>query len=118
MQLESDILAEVLLPPSGITRYEARMLSEIPNNITGEWDPHRADENTMTPNISRILQFYCMQIQLRRTLNDIHSNLYKVTGKELCSDQNPALKVIGSLDINLEAWRSSLKDWGWDDRNH
>jgi hypothetical protein len=102
LQLESDILAEVLLPPSGITRHEARMLCEMPDDITGE------------PDASRILRFYYTQIQLRRTLNDVHSNLYKVTDKELCMD----LKVIENLDLNLEAWRLGLKDWDWDDRNH
>lgn len=120
LQLESDILAEVLLPPSGITRYEAKMIAEMPNGVTLEPNPDEANPypHTSTPNIFRILRFYSTQIQLRRTLNDIHSNLYKDKDKELPYDQKPPLKVIESLNVNLEAWRSSLGDWNWNDREH
>jgi hypothetical protein len=120
LQLESDILAEVLLPPSGITRYEAKMLFEMPNGVTLEPNPDEANPSplTSTPNIFRILRFYSTQIQLRRTLNDIHSNLYKEKDKEVPYDQKPPLKVIESLNVNLEAWRSSLGNWNWNDREH
>jgi hypothetical protein len=120
LQLESDILAEVLLPPSGITRYEAKMLFDMPNGITLQPNPDEANPNPLTsaPNIFRILRFYSAQIQLRRTLNDIHTHLYNDKDKELPEDQKPPMKVIESLNVNLEGWRSSLGDWNWNDREH
>jgi Fungal Zn(2)-Cys(6) binuclear cluster domain len=120
LQLESDILAEVLLPPSGITRYEARMIFEMPNGVTLEPNPDEANPSPLTshPNIFRILRFYSTQIQLRRTLNDIHSNLYKDKDKEMPYDQKPPLKIIENLNINLETWRSTLGDWNWNDLDH
>jgi hypothetical protein len=117
LQLESDILAEIPLPPSGITRYQAKMIAEMPNGVTSEPNSDEIGLNSFigTPHIFQILRFYSTQIQLRRTLNDVHFYLYK--DKE-SYDQKPLLKVIESLNINLEAWRSSLKDWNWNDREH
>ena len=69
LQLESDILAEVELPPSGITRYEGDQAREILSGVTLD-DPKSLESED-------ILRFYSYQIQLRRTMNEVYSALYK-----------------------------------------
>jgi hypothetical protein len=68
----------------------------MPNRVTLEPNLNEANLNplTNTPNILRILRFYSTQIQLRRTLNDIHLNLYKDEDKQLPDDHKLPLMVI------------------------
>lgn len=108
LQLESDILAEVELPPSGITRYEGRQHSEMPNEVTLEPIPEYSGKDD-------ILRFYSYQIQLRRTMNDIHSMLYK-TAKRRSS--GPLLSIVDILEGNLKNWRDMMGEWDWDDDDH
>lgn len=108
LQLESDILAEVELPPSGITRYEGRQHREMPNDVTLE----RIPEVTLKEDIVR---FYSYQIQLRRTMNDIHSMLYK---KAQFPNKASLLSLVEILETNLDSWRRMLGDWGWNDDDH
>ncbi|ETN40142.1 uncharacterized protein HMPREF1541_04418 [Cyphellophora europaea CBS 101466] len=107
LQLESDILAEVELPPSGITRYEGRQHQEMPNNVTLDTIPEGGRED--------ILRFYSYQIQLRRTMNDIHSMLYRRAPRQ---NPKPVLALVGVLETNLQSWRAMLMDWDWDDDDH
>ena len=110
LQLESDILAEVELPPSGITRYERQQHREIPTGVTLESIPESDGQKD-------ILRFYSYQVQIRRTLNDIHSILYRIvpSSNEL---QKPCLVLLNTLDTNLELWRGMLDDWQWNDADH
>ncbi|RMZ92572.1 hypothetical protein DV736_g180, partial [Chaetothyriales sp. CBS 134916] len=110
LQLESDILAEVDLPPSGITRYEGRQHQEMPTGIT-------LDAITEPGGHNDILRFYSYQVQLRRTMNDIHSMLYG-KGKKAMDTKNLTFSLIDILDENMENWRSMLGDWDWDDDKH
>jgi hypothetical protein len=71
----SDILAEVNLPPSGISRLERLMQNAMPTIETLRSMTSFPDE---AKNNAEILRYYCCQIQLRRTLNTVHSHLYKV----------------------------------------
>ena len=48
-------------------------------------------------------------------MNSIHAMLYRET-KNLETGPSPGL--ISALDKNLEAWRRTLGDFGWDDRDH
>ncbi|EAW06308.1 putative C6 finger domain protein [Aspergillus clavatus NRRL 1] len=71
LQLESDILAELDLPASGISRAEARIglpkgrfTLALPNEICAP--------STM------MMFFYSAQIHLRKVLNRVHTDLYKV----------------------------------------
>ena len=106
LQLESDILAEVDLPPSGITRYESSQHYEIPTGVTLD--------KLVSGDSEDILRFYSNQIQLRRTMNEIHSSLYEKTEQS----QKPKMSMIEILNTNLNEWRKLLKDWDWDDDDH
>jgi hypothetical protein len=120
LQLEGDILAELPLPQSGITRYEIKMRYEMPNAMTLE-----SGTDDATPAASRpetILRYYSSQVQLRRTLNDVHYNLYEdrhtsngATPEEI---KEPPFGMMRTLDDNLENWRNLLNDWNWDDNDH
>ena len=109
LQLESDILAEVELPPSGITRYEGPMHQEFPSKITLEPIPETSD-------MDAALRFYSYQITLRRELNRVHKALY--TGEELDGVDMPVKSVQRALDNNLEKWRNILSSWDWDEDYH
>ena len=109
LQLESDILAEVDLPPSGITRYEGRQHQEMPTGITLDNIPESTGH-------ADILRFYSYQVQLRRTMNDIHSMLYGKKGK--AQSKRPTSALLEILNENLENWRKMLGDWDWDDNEY
>jgi hypothetical protein len=109
LQLESDILAEVELPPSGITRYESTQHLEMPTGVTLESIPESGGQEN-------ILRFYSYQIQLRRTINEVHSGLYKKnSSKDL---KAKTMQVIEILNTNVDSWRKMLNDWDWDDDDH
>jgi hypothetical protein len=121
LQLEGDILAEVQLPQSGITRYEIKKQCEMPNAMTLESSTDDATPAASTP--ETILRYYSSQVQLRRTLNDIHYNLYE--DKRKCNGANPEetkepppFGIMRTLDDNLESWRNLLNDWNWDNNDH
>ena len=71
----SDILAEMPLPQSGISRYETFMNAHLPSGI------HVSEEDNgvyqTSPHVEAIeLIYYWGQIQLRITLNSAHASLY------------------------------------------
>lgn len=108
LQLESDIAAEMQLPLSGITRYESSHHKEMPTKLTLEAIPETSDEED-------ILRYYSYQIQLRLTMNSIHSTLYRASKNP---QSKPSSTIMSILDENLEDWRKMLNDWDWDDRDH
>lgn len=110
LQLESDILAEMDIPSSGIIHKEASMLHEIPSALTIS-DPESEDATKRNP--QEFLRHYSNQIQLRRTLNDAVHNIYNAQ-----REQSKPTKLIETIGENLENWRYLLKDWGWDDNEH
>lgn len=69
----SDILAEMDLPPSGISRFEGMMQNAMPTIETLRSRTSIPDEAIKN---AETLRYYCYQIQLRRTLNAIHLHLY------------------------------------------
>ncbi|KAL2834499.1 hypothetical protein BDW59DRAFT_48228 [Aspergillus cavernicola] len=98
LQLESDILAELDLPASGVSRSESRInlpkgqfTIALPNDISSP--------NTM------MMFFYSAQIHLRKVLNRVHTDLYKV---EKQGETRWSSNVQEILNVNLELWRSSL----------
>ncbi|KAL4889784.1 hypothetical protein BDV59DRAFT_204975 [Aspergillus ambiguus] len=100
LQLESDILAELDLPASGISRSEARIALPkgrftltLPNEISAP--------STM------MMFFYSAQIHLRKVLNRVHTDLYKV---EKQGQTRWSSNVQEILSMNLELWRSSLPE--------
>ena len=66
----SDILAELDLPASGISRLESRMNS--PNGTTAHSVPNEIDSPA-----AMMMYYYMAQIVLRKTLNRVHTDLYK-----------------------------------------
>ncbi|PYH40042.1 putative C6 finger domain protein [Aspergillus saccharolyticus JOP 1030-1] len=100
LQLESDILAELDLPASGISRSEGRIslpkgkyTLTLPNEISAP--------STM------MMFFYSAQIHLRKVLNRVHTDLYKVERK---GESRWSSHVQEILSMNLELWRSSLPE--------
>ncbi|KAL2428874.1 hypothetical protein ABEF95_008857 [Exophiala dermatitidis] len=108
LQLESDIAAEMQLPLSGITRYESSHHKEMPTKLTLEPIPETSGEDD-------ILRYYSYQIQLRLTMNSIHSTLYRASKDP---QSKPSSTIMSILDENLEDWRKMLNDWDWDDEDH
>ena len=100
LQLESDILAEVELPPSGITRYEGQMHQELPSKVT-------LDPINETSDMDAALRFYSYQVSLRRELNRVHKALY--VNKALDGFDLPTRSVQLVLEQNLEDWRTTLQ---------
>jgi hypothetical protein len=108
LQLESDIAAELELPLSGITRYESPQHKEMPTSVTLEKIPESSVGDD-------ILRFYSYQIQLRLTMNSIHSTLYRASKDQTT---RPSSTMMAILDENLEDWRRMLNDWDWDDNDY
>lgn len=100
LQLESDILAELDLPASGISRLEGRMdlpsgryTLNLPNEISAP--------NTM------MMVFYSAQVHLRKVLNRVHTDLYKAE-KEGHTNWPPSVQE--TLSTNLDMWRGNLPE--------
>lgn len=108
LQLESDIAAEMDLPPSGITRYESAQHKEMPTEFTLERGLDKSGNGDL-------LRFYSYQIQLRVTINSIHSTLYRVSKNPETRSSDTMMSI---LDENLENWRNMLNDWNWSDDDH
>ncbi|CEL01496.1 hypothetical protein ASPCAL01078 [Aspergillus calidoustus] len=108
LQLESDILAELDLPASGVSRSESRIDApngtftiSLPNDISAP--------NTM------MMFFYHAQIHLRKILNRIHTDLYKV---EKRGQTRWSINIQEVLNMNLSLWRSSLpNEMRWHDKD-
>lgn len=106
LQLESDLLAELNLPASGISRYEARV--GFPK---GRFF-HRLDEGGAPA--TTMMMFYSAQIHLCKFLNRVHTDLYKV---EKQGQTRWSSNVQEALSMNLDLWRSSLPTtMSWDDK--
>ncbi|THC89533.1 hypothetical protein EYZ11_011022 [Aspergillus tanneri] len=100
LQLESDILAELDLPASGISRSEARI--KLPKGLFTLSLP-----NEISAPSTMMMFFYSAQIHLRKVLNCVHTDLYKV---EKQGQNRWSSNVLEILSMNLELWRSSLPD--------
>ncbi|KAH8425600.1 putative C6 finger domain protein [Aspergillus melleus] len=100
LQLESDILAELDLPASGISRSEARI--SLPKGLFTLSLP-----NEISAPSTMMMFFYSAQIHLRKVLNRVHTDLYKV---EKQGQNRWSSNVQEILSMNLELWRTSLPD--------
>ena len=95
LQLESDILAELDLPHSGISRFEDTVA--LPDIRAMDLDSQ--DELTM--------MYYLTQIHLRRLLNRAHTALYD-SGKTKIRTAGWSMLNASDLADSLEDWRSRL----------
>lgn len=106
LQLESDLLAELDIPASGISRSEGRM--ELPKGKFTITLP-----NDLTAPQTMMMLFYSAQIHLRKVLNRVHTDLYKV---EKQGQTRWSSTVQEALSLNLDLWRKSLpKSMQWDE---
>lgn len=119
LQLESDILAELPLPSSGMQNIEDVLL--LPHNIAEEeqYDAHEAfptNGELRGENYSNVMIFYIAQTFLRRRLNQVHRQLY---GPD-CLNQ-PLAEVQAILhghEAILSEWRAMLPpDLKWADND-
>jgi hypothetical protein len=49
-------------------------------------------------------------------MNEVHSALYSKGPSKLL--KKPTMQVIDILNANIDSWRTTLKDWDWNDNNH
>jgi len=107
LQLESDILAELDLPASGITRYEQLYSTNFPKGVTlGDWTDPQQNE---------MMIYYSAQVQLRVILNRVHSLLYQME-KTNPKHAGWSTRWCRELDHQLESWRSILPaEYQWTD---
>ncbi|CDM33279.1 transcriptional regulator family: Fungal Specific TF [Penicillium roqueforti] len=100
LELESDLLAGLDLPASGISHSEGRM--HLPK---GQFTISLPEHFSTSP--SMIMMFYYAQIHLRKILNRVPTDLYKIKkqGETLWS-----YTAQGALSENLDLWRRSLPD--------
>ncbi|KAK5168631.1 uncharacterized protein LTR77_005940 [Saxophila tyrrhenica] len=116
LQLESDILAEMHLPSSGIGDLESKLLNphQMPDTDTESYDGLRLQGDQPHGSDGNILIYYVSQMFLRKRLNLIH--------KEMYGDQclNQSLRQVKSMleghEEILNAWRTTLTpELQWDD---
>ncbi|KAH8695960.1 hypothetical protein BGW36DRAFT_427991 [Talaromyces proteolyticus] len=117
LQLESDILAELDLPASGISRSENRI--DLPKGFF-------TLQLNINPRNATVMFFYSAQIHLRKVLNRVHTDLYEAKGTDKVnpnqSKEDKALgfssSVLAVLGMNLDFWRKSLPEhMKWDDED-
>lgn len=101
LQLESDVLAELDLPPSGISRLEDSM--PLPSGLST--DPIAGDLCEDDP---LMWMYYLAQIALRKLLNRAHTALYKQHVGRTIAETNRSLNIARELDFQLEQWRKTL----------
>jgi hypothetical protein len=114
LQLESDILAELRLPSSGIQNIENLLL--MPHNLPKEekYENLLFHEDKKGKSSENVMLFYTAQMFLRKRLNQVHRQLY---GPD-CLEQ-PLAEVRAILHAHeaiLHGWRAMLPpDLKWGD---
>ncbi|KAK9477144.1 hypothetical protein V1514DRAFT_283708, partial [Lipomyces japonicus] len=98
---ESDLLAELELPHSGIEQYENEI--ELPSGFI----PLKEDSESLVPG-NDDLWYFLAEISLRRLLNRVHHLLYpKANEKISIATYHP---IVQELDFQLTQWYNSLPD--------
>lgn len=111
LQLESDILAELRLPSSGIQDKENLLL--MPHNVNDDEDLHAYGE-LQTQTDDNVLFFYTAQMFLRKRLNSVHREMYGRECREL--DLASVQEILLGHEYVLETWRKGLpRDLNWQD---
>ncbi|KAI5364159.1 Putative zn(2)-C6 fungal-type DNA-binding domain-containing protein [Septoria linicola] len=114
LQLESDILAELRLPASGIQAIEHLLL--MPHKVNEDETYTGLEPDGRLEDYDNMLIYYSAQLFLRRRLNQVHREMY---GKD--SLDQPLIEVqemLRSHESILEQWRRALPDflkWADDD---
>ncbi|KAI1178100.1 hypothetical protein F4777DRAFT_142652 [Nemania sp. FL0916] len=106
LQLESDILAELQLPQSGILAYESQM--PWPNSIF-------AINQGVEPHVA---QGYLAQLYLRKQLNRVHNLLYdpeRVSGRDDQTINDEINEIQAVLKSARDTWVPRAYKWHDDD---
>jgi hypothetical protein len=114
LQLESDILAELRLPSSGIQNIENLLL--MPHNLAEE-KTHEGlafHEDQKGESYNNVMLFYTAQMFLRKRLNQVHRQLY---GPDcLNRPLHQVQAVLHGHEAILDGWRAMLPpDLKWAD---
>jgi hypothetical protein len=114
LQLESDILAELRLPSSGIQNIENLLL--MPHNLAEEemYEGLAPHEHREGESYDEVILFYTAQMFLRKRLNQVHRQLY---GPD-CLIQSLAevQAMLHGHEAILDGWRAMLPpDLKWAD---
>lgn len=114
LQLESDILAELRLPASGIQARENLLL--MPHKVPEDESYAGLEPDGRQEDYDNILLFYTAQLFLRRRLNQVHRQMY---GPECLSQPLSQVQemLLGHESI-LTTWRRQLPiqlNWADDD---
>ncbi|KAH9819796.1 C6 zinc finger protein domain-containing protein, partial [Teratosphaeria destructans] len=100
LQLESDILAELPLPSSGILNVEKMLI--FPHHVSEEESYDGLDHEAQKDEYDHIMLFYNAQMFLRKRLNLIHREMY---GQD---SLNEPLETVREM---LRGHESILHDW-------
>jgi len=114
LQLESDILAELRLPSSGIQNIENLLL--MPHNLAEEesYEGLAPQEGQKGESYNNVILFYTAQMFLRKRLNQVHRQLY---GPD-CLNQplGEVQAILHGHEAILHGWRAMLPpDLAWAD---
>jgi len=114
LQLESDILAELRLPSSGIQNIENLLL--MPHNLAEEesYEGLAPQEGQKGESYNNVILFYTAQMFLRKRLNQVHRQLY---GPD-CLNQplGQVQAILHGHEAILHGWRAMLPpDLKWAD---
>ncbi|KAL9070901.1 MAG: hypothetical protein Q9161_004543 [Pseudevernia consocians] len=106
LQLESDILAELDVPPSGIQ--SVLTPPEYPKSMADH--PIAVYDD---PGKAKVMTYYCFQLMMRKSLNDIQTELYKAPNFERVTR---SASLINAFNTNIWEWRKMLpQDLQWED---
>ncbi|KAK4693532.1 hypothetical protein P7C71_g3888, partial [Lecanoromycetidae sp. Uapishka_2] len=111
LQLESDILAELDIPPSGIQ--EVQQDVPYPKGTMGQGDFVHGD--TGRPDV---MAYYSFQLLMRKTLNDIQKELYQEKDTNF-QRATRSTSLRNAFNAMISDWRNSLPEkLQWDDASH
>lgn len=111
LQLESDILAELDIPPSGIQEVQEDV--PYPKGTMGQGEFVHGD--TGRP---EVMVYYSAQLYMRKLLNDIQKELYQEKDANF-KRATQSTSLCNAFDIMINAWRNSLPEkLQWDDPSH
>lgn len=118
LQLESDILAELRLPSSGIQSIESMLLMphNMPDDERENYDSVRKNgaNDGIQENYDNILLFYTAQMFMRKRLNQVHQEMYG--DQSLNQTLNQVREMLNGHENVLGLWRQSLpEDLKWND---
>ncbi|KYG40518.1 hypothetical protein M433DRAFT_77825 [Acidomyces richmondensis BFW] len=115
LQLESDILAELGLPYSGIQKIEDMLLMPRSISFNDTYDEQHPDTQ-QNENSDEIMLFYTAQLFLRRQLNRVHREIYGFDCLGQSLDQ--VREMLKSHENILSSWRNALPAaLKWDDKD-